>query len=779
MKRTHRTPAHEAVGRERALPKAESRTPNAEKDDLLSLALAFVVVPVLWLALGWTPSLLFGSLDGTQIDLPAVRELLYAGGDWHRMLYRTTWVGGAKLWDVGGGAWPTVLCARLGLPAAWVENAFPMLIQALQGFLLLRLAQDLARLWGRPVGMLPVAVRLMLIVLVAFTPMAGWKLSRAHAGMMAGTLVFVAGLCVAAAGAAGTLTAVLFVAAVAPVAAALQSSLQQPVLYGAVFGLPILAGVLWARGRVRTGIPPAAAACLAGLGLALPTFSLLVANALGSDSARTVGGTNVVYSYLTGTVRDLAASLPWSLEAIATGREELLLHEVNVPLGPPLLVLALVPWKRALPLGIGLAASFALAALFALNVHPFSDALLALPMMGSFRVPTRALMTVATVLPAVAAAALLYRVPRPSGTRYPVIAGAAVLAAVQFSRQGPVALEVTVAAAVAVCVAAALVLQSAEHRSWSIAILLTVLAAGSFAGFRQRMLPFPDAPQIAQDLDNLHREVLWQAPDLESPLVRAAVVADVPPVYTNAGAAAGISSPMAYLFPPRRTLELYLAAAGWAFEPTVVNLNRMTLAAGFPVLQPLFNIRWAVTRSPAGALSVSRTGDTAGPAWFSRRVVPKADIPSIAADVRAASPNVAAIASELRVSAADPVVQKLGPDPGDYPLCAQARVLEARSPDRQAVFVDVESPGICPLTISTGYAGILRATWTGADGTVRDLAVYPAYGALSGVLVPPGRGQVRLAPVLEVPAWARAAQVLGLLVLVGTTAAILRRRAAA
>src|SRR5262249_57739226 len=119
---------------------------------------------------------------------------------------------------------------------------------------------------------------------------------------------------------------------------------HQIVLYGALFGSPILAA-LWHRrgaGARRAG----ALAAVAGAGsclLALPRFWGVLMHALGTDSLRTLAGMNLTYGYLTAYPRDWLGSLLWTREAVAPWRPELLRHEVNNPFGPSLLLPAFVP----------------------------------------------------------------------------------------------------------------------------------------------------------------------------------------------------------------------------------------------------------------------------------------------------------------------------------------------------------------------------------------------------------------------------------------------------
>src|SRR5207247_6729212 len=102
-------------------------------------------------------------------------------------------------------------------------------------------------------------------------------------------------------------------------------------------------------------------------------------------SLRAVHGMRITYSYLTGQPLDWLASLLWARDVLRPSQPQILHHEINNPIGPMLLLLALVPWRRARALAVGLGASAGAALLFSVLAHPIYDALLLmLPAPGCF-----------------------------------------------------------------------------------------------------------------------------------------------------------------------------------------------------------------------------------------------------------------------------------------------------------------------------------------------------------------------------------------------------------
>ena len=85
-------------------------------------------------------------------------------------------------------------------------------------------------------------------------------------------------------------------------------------------------------------------------------------------------------------------------------------------------------------------------------------------------------------------------------------------------------------------------------------------------------------------------------------------------------------------------------------------------------------------------------------------------------------------------------------------------------------------PASCPLTVASNYAELLRAFGDAPGQVARPLRTFPAYGALLGVLVPPGVTRVTIEAREAPPWWARHGAWLGLLVLLLHLGPLGRRR---
>jgi hypothetical protein len=282
--------------------------------------------------------------------------------------------------------------------------------------------------------------------------------------------------------------------------------------------------------------------------------------------------------------------------------------------------------------------------------------------------------------------------------------------------------------------------------------LTAALVAGSLAGagvgaFRERLAPFPDVRAILERSAALGQAVRAAKPELDSPLNRVSLGIAFPELGPNTGFAAGLSTLDGYYYPSRRFLELFWALRGEPYEPSAVLLQFPSGAAWARTFDQLYNVAWMVgeREGARGQLSVWRLGPTAGPAWFSARVSRTPSIQSLADELRRSGNQLADKAHEVMwVVETDPRLPAALPSVVD-PRCRAARVTrvdaERRRPWRS---VEVESPADCPLTLATNYVETLRATLDGPAG--RELTLFPAYGALAGVVVPASAHRVWIAP---------------------------------
>ncbi|HEX3480678.1 MAG TPA: hypothetical protein VHT91_36925 [Kofleriaceae bacterium] len=747
--------------------------------DLRVLVEAALVIAATWLVLGWTFQRPISQADGTVAGVPLTQGALHAGLDWTRNLYRFGVIGGSEMHGFGGSLPVVQLCAALGLSTTVTVNAVTVFLQLGFGFFGIQAIEALvSRARGAAVR-LSVAPRIAAIWLCSFAPVLGWRLAYGHENLLLGLLPLYTALALLWAARAGTLSGTALGFAAFVVFNGVSGFGAQTLIYSAVFGAPlVVVTVLDAPRGQRWGRPQwaAAAALAAGVLVALPRLAPMIHHAFGADATRSVGDA-VTYRYGAASAADWLTSIPWTsrFAAAAAGTQ----HEHNFPLGPIILLVALA-WPRGLSRRTlwALVAGAALAIAFADDVAPVSTALLRLPLLPAFRVPARAILPIVMFVPCLAVAACYARhaAPRRELHGLALVAGALVILGAR--TVPPVAREVVAwlgcAALAAVARFRPAVLERSEtggsaprgiERSGLVAAL-PVIAALGVAAFDERFprdLPFDpveDGPR------QLHAAVIAQAPGLATALNRVEVVDALPPYDMGTAWAAELASLDGIWYPPRRFLDLLAAFDGKPVDPTTCVFH-FARSRVFPLLQQLYNVRYEVSVADR---SIRALPPTPGAAWFPARVA-AIDRPDdlIAAlrgtDLRAA---LTATAWVMRSDAA------AAPAAAADAPCTATVTGVATDELGQAAAIGVTAPRACSLVVATSYVSTLRAT-ARVGGALRDAAVFPIDVALTGIAVPAGASLVTLAPEVDIPAWSRAASLLGLALLAAAILALRRR----
>jgi hypothetical protein len=744
----------------------EGGAQHTDRDDLLILGVAIVAVSAIWLLLGWRWRLLVSGLDAPEHGLVVLKELVSAAGRWDGLLYRTGLLGGVEMREQLGPLPQFAALARLGLAPVAIWNLTCLLDQVLLVFFGARAASALARALSPESTPARWPEWLAVTGLVGFAPVLGWRFGYGHVGFIGTSLPFLAGASLILAANQGTMTATLAIAAAASIVCALLSTGQQILLGAAIFGAPLLLAVWLVSGARRRGLTVPLLIAAAALLIALPGLGSLLAHAFGPDTPRQVGRGSVVFDYVIAGAKDWLGSVPWTTAAIPAGREQILWHETNYPLGPLLLLLVLLVRRRGWVLLLALTIGVGAVVLLASGVEPVASAILRVaPPLSSFRVPARALLPIGLIVPVLAAAAVLAR-RRAASAGWSL--AAAPLVVLPLAAAPPVVRELAAWLCAAAIVSALLV---RGLRRLPVPALLLVLAGLSVCAFRERLLPFMDGGRLLDAAAALGASVRRAQPTLGPGLERVSLDADLPGLQPNTAFAAGLSSLDGYQVPTRRFLELAHVLAGERYQPTVVF---MRFPPGDAVLDALYDVRWRVTFTAAGQVSVAAIGlGTAGAAWIPERLETLPSVPALVARLRAVGGTVAdEVRRTLFLVGEDERRSSLAGHPSIDQSCASARVLGLRS-DGSSVLVSVESPAPCALVLATNYVERLHARVV-SEGSSLEAPVFPAYHSLAAIWMPPGRHVVVVGPrVRESPgAW------LGSLVGAGLLAgvAVLSRR---
>nr|HEX4317665.1 hypothetical protein [Kofleriaceae bacterium] len=743
--------------------------------DLRVLGEAIAIVVATWLLVGLPFDHAITQVDGMQLVAPYVQESLAAGGDWTRDLYRFGVVGGSEMHPFGGTMPVVQLCALAGLGVTATLDAITWFVQVALAFFAVVAVESLAgaRLAGH--------ARVAVAWLAAFAPVVGWRLGVGHENLVLGLLPIVATVTLMVAATARRLTATALAIAAFAVANGVSGLGAQTVVYGAVFGAPlVIASIIaapralrWTRDRLW------AALALAGGVLAVaPRLASMVAHAVGPDATRGLGD-SVVYSWGTSSWQDWLASLVWTAAPARELHDAATVHEHDFPIGP-VAIAALALWPRGTSRALWWACAIAaaLAIVLADDVAPLSTALLrVLPPLAAFRVPARAALVVAVIVPTLAAAAWIAAAGDAAPTAPPlparfgwlgVLAGAVIIA---IGTAVPTYLREVVAWVA--CAAVVVVARRGDvaRRRRVLAALLAPVAALGVVAFAERLPTDVPTDTVAGTPARLHDAVVAQLPDARSPLTRVEVIAAPPPFGPSTAMAARLGSLDGVWYPPRRFLALWSALIDQPIASTTCNFE-MWRADVFPTFQQLYDVVAAVRLAGAGSLEPMIP--PAGPAWFPARLAHARDDAEVAAAIAPGPELHARVTGTAYVVAGDAADAAA---PADQPAaCASAAVAHAAvDADGQVATFDVSTPADCVLVVAANYTSTLRATAT-VGGDDRAAAVLPVDIALAGVIVPAGATRVVLAPADDTPGWTYGLAALGLLAIAAALAGAARAR---
>jgi len=793
------------------------RIPSVELEDLRILVVCVAVILLTWMVVfGWRFSQCIAAHDATKVLLPYVRDLVNHDGDWTKVLYRAEILGGAKMHELRGTPPLFQIGGYFGLSATTLLNLLVFLCQACYSFLGVRAAVDLAVLWRSAAlwsgeeqeegEKLSWSALVGMAWLFAFLPLLGWKLCYGHMSMIIGSFSFLVLFGLILAAWVRRLSLTLAVVSLVALLHCYAFISAQYILYGVVFGGPILLGVLFSFRR--NGETSAAAGfrdglkrllvplliVLGALGLSMPKFAGMLAHATSSDAPRSLGQESVIYSYTTATLWDWVTCIPWANELIPSGRKEQFWHEINYPFGALLLFLLLMPWKRSRWLLLGLGVSLVLAILFSMNVAPVSKVIPALvPPLKSFRVPERAMLPFAFTLPIVATAAVLYRSRSTQGGRgigrgpSAALFWVSVVAAVLMLFVTPWVREVlTWVFALFLCFA----LFGGGKVGGLIpgGAALLVIGAASVSAFGERLLlsfgtaeprTFRNPEARIENASGAIAQIIANEPQLMSPLSRVGGTDfRFREFSTNTPYALGLSNINGYGSAPRRFGKLALALKGKRYHPTWTNFRFRENSPEFRVLRQLYNVRSTLSFAQ-GKIVTRRLPETAGRAWFTGRIHSLGSFQELAKILKAAGNRLAELVHrEAWVIRDDPEVLAANL-PADLSAgsCVNSKVLSVEATrGGQSFHVKVQSAGSCPLVVAMNFTTNLHAHAVSRGKEESELKLFPIYGALTGVVVPEGVSEIRIEARPTVPLWSRFAWAGGLALVLAVFGLLLREQ---
>jgi len=291
-------------------------------------------------------------------------------------------------------------------------------------------------------------------------------------------------------------------------------------------------------------------------------------------------------------------------------------------------------------------------------------------------------------------------------------------------------------------------------------LMIFLLTAGTLLAFQERLLAFVDVTNIASESKSVGDYLLREHPSLMSSLERTAFAFESPEVAVNSPALMDISTASGYWFPPRRFLLLATASLGIPYSPTMNFFSFLPPSKAFPVMHQLYNVT-GYSQMINGVPVIDDAGATAGAAWFSAGVVRVPTTEDIVSTLRTYKDEVRLpVHQRIWIVENDEAVQRAGVPTAISPECGQSQIVAIDANAYLPVRAHVRSSADCPLTFAMNYTSTLRARILNDPGKM--MTLFPAYGALTAAIVPPGEWDLEIRAVPVSYWWSELAFYLGI-----------------
>jgi protein O-mannosyl-transferase len=754
-----------------------------ERRDIVHFFAIALTLPVVWIIfLGWDGRDPLAGHDALYQTLPVIQDLFANSFDWKRVLIRPQLLGGAHVAG-SGHLFPVFTVAGwLGLSAVSAINLMVLFIQLCLAFFGIRLALDLAAIWNpssKPRGFSQFAS----ILLLAFLPSMAWRIDRGHMNLALGSLVLLCGVTLAVALFRRTLTLSLLVVAILFLANTLPGSGQQAVLYSVVFGFPVAIALVltayWSRdsiqstrGNLSSSVWGLFFIFFGVLLVCVPRFWSLYDFARSTDSARS-SSSSVIYSYFVQGTLDWITALPWSTKALRFARPEWQWHETNIPLGPLLFCLFLIPlasWKRGRAVIVGFFLSVAFAMAFGMGLSPFSDFLPELlPVLKLFRAPGRAVLPLSILLAPLGISALLALESSSVSKSLALLPLFLLPLVARLFPQDFIALgtEGISWALIFLLVGFLFLKKKMPPFPGGISGILVFLSVTSLLSFQSR-LSDPKVHEILSAQEPLRKGLLATEPSLKSPLVRFVPGFQHKGLDANQIYSLGLSSLDGYWYPTSRFQSLVAALDNSPEETTAMGYHFTVRDPSLAVLRHLYNVKYVVPYD-GKQYGILPFAETAGSAWFSSQIAYAPSMKVLAHELREKGDKLASHAKEKVWLVQNDPKLSLSLFSSFLPERCQGSQAQVQSFAKggQKFVLDTKTQGNCPLTLATNYLQNWRAKGLLGNGSEISLDTFPSYGALLGIVVPAGMSQVIVEYQPTIPVFAEFLPAIGWFFLLG------------
>ncbi len=732
---------------------------SQERFDLFVLFLSTIVILAVWfLFLGFVPSTLISGNDGPFVTTE-LQSMIDSGIFLKNFQYSYVRGGGHPLSGITGANGIYQFLSFFNFGPTAICNIIVFFIQIIYSFFCIKLisCQSTA---NHGQHLFNIKTRFLLvptILLTAFAPILGWRLGYGHLILVLGAMTLIFSLSTISA----TINKKITITHALLLFTAFLSVIQTPfaaqtIVYAVCLGSFIIVGYILNYTdlglrkhniikQIIDSILPLLIILLCAILASFTALGDIVSFFLGSNTTRNVREEATIYSYTTATIADFISSIFLSNQIIPSSRDQFLWHESNYPIGPIIIFLVMY-FQKNFRLLVGFLISVALISILSMNITPLSDLLLStVPILKSFRVPSRAWLIISVLITPLALTFIFSQLSDTSTSPNKLIKSISktnlaiitIIPIVFFFVPDIIAEIVAWFSVIMVTVMFTKQRFFLKQSTIKAVLLFSLfsLSIVSIRAFNSRLISIKNFPTIIENAKGLANQLKSNNQEMNNPLVRTSFGFAFPAISVNQNVYMGISSLDGYfLFPGKFS----------AFVKEVWQMNKTDIvhflkineqSKNFKIFQQLYNIKFSLVPATNNNVEIRPLLPTNGAAWFSNKLIPQNSLKELVN-----------ILISKQDSLKDYLREQLLFINSDLPnpltvnaiSCEQSEVKNVTHiKDGNQLLLSVKSVGDCPLTIATNYADnfVIEAS-SGSAGQSRFLTPFAGHGVLLSFIVP-------------------------------------------
>lgn len=708
--------------------------------DLVFLIFLIVLIPFIWILVGWRPGELIGGNDAS-LEYLAYKELFDVGGTWWRRLYNPWVFGGTSGHGAFGSPLPYSAFAALGIDPDLALSLSHFFLQVLFSYLILKSGLLISSLLckAEPAQDLPLPIQLIFAVSIAFAPVFAWRIYFGHQIFLFSLLILPAWLSFILLLKTRTFSWTTYGVAALAWMTSLTTVGQQLSVYSLFFLSPFWVWLIVSQPKLSTKSAGLLALfAISGVLTALGPLAESVHFFL-NDASRSLKADPVAFSYLQTNLTDWIEGLNW-FYFDSTNLSKI--HETNNALGPiALIALGSLFFRPKLLALISFSAFIAIC--FTIKESFISSFLVNyIPLLGRFRVPIRVELVFGVLFYVFTVSTMAVLYSRIKGDRVHWLTSAALLIPflILISFLSPIGREIliwTAAGGLSLMVFSLSLDRSRILSNFfsqqavkdSSALVLLLIPLMSFFAFHQRELR-PDQKTKLSEYSRTQKAFLAEQADFPSSSFSRIHFSDLlSPFYANTSMALGVSSLSGYWPPTARFIQLVDRFDPNHLAPTTVQLVPSEQLLLETPLSSLYNITHFLGK---GRIKKELTREMGPPWWLPKQITFIDRMEEIEFSDNRKAPRELVYFLRSDLSEAINLSEH----------CAGTVVSGLSDVQRGPTLLSFQysSPEICLLVFPINYLSNMSAM---TEDQV-DVKVLPANGTLVSLLLPPGAKSVVL-----------------------------------